>query len=149
MGKLDRIDRATIFLLRHGRTALNADGALRGRVDTPLGTVGRQQAARLADLFADSGLTSVVSSPLRRATATATPLAARFLGEAYEVSRGPISAFNDTAIALAAKANRDRRVIERARREAQERLEASPDQLTKQVASLLRRALELGEWDWT
>jgi broad specificity phosphatase PhoE len=77
MGNFDRIDRATVFLLRHGRTALNAAGALRGRVDTPLDEVGRQEAARLAELFADSGLVLVVASPLRRATGTAAALAAR------------------------------------------------------------------------
>ena len=71
-----------------------------------------------------------------------------FLVEAYEISRAPILAFNDTAVALAAKANRDRRVIEGARRVVQNRLEVHPDHLSKQVASLLRRALELGEWDW-
>ena len=71
-----------------------------------------------------------------------------FLAEAYEVSRRPIHAFNDTAVALAARANRDVRVVERARREVQHRLDQHPDHLTKQVASLLRRALELGEWDW-
>jgi probable phosphoglycerate mutase len=77
MGNFDRIDRATVFLLRHGRTALNAAGALRGRVDTPLDEVGRQEAARLAELFADSELAMVVTSPLRRATGTAAALAAR------------------------------------------------------------------------
>ena len=72
----------------------------------------------------------------------------KFLAEAYETAQAPISAFNDTAAALATKADRDRRVIERARRVVQSRLETEPDHLTKQVASLLRRALELGEWDW-
>ena len=72
----------------------------------------------------------------------------KFLAEAYEIARAPISAFNDAAEVLAAKADRDRRVIERARRVVQSRLDAEPDRLTKQVSSLLRRALELGEWDW-
>jgi flagellar biosynthesis/type III secretory pathway protein FliH len=72
----------------------------------------------------------------------------KFLAEAYEIAQSPISAFNDAAAALATKADRDRRVIERARRVVQSRLDTEPDHLTKQVASLLRRALELGEWDW-
>jgi hypothetical protein len=72
----------------------------------------------------------------------------KFLAEAYEMAQSPISAFNDAAEALAAKADRDRRVIERARRVVQDRLQTEPDHLTKQVLSLLRRALELGEWDW-
>jgi hypothetical protein len=72
----------------------------------------------------------------------------KFLAEAYEVAQSPISAFNDAAVALAAKADRDRRVIERARRVIQNRLQTEPDHLTKQVSALLRRALELGEWNW-
>jgi DNA-binding NtrC family response regulator len=72
----------------------------------------------------------------------------KFLAEAYEIAQSPISAFNDAAAALATKADRDRRVIERARRVVEGRLETEPDHLTKQVASLIRRALELGEWDW-
>jgi hypothetical protein len=72
----------------------------------------------------------------------------KFLAEAYEVAQSPISAFNDAAVALAAKADRDRRVIERARRVVQNRLQTEPDHLTKQVSALLRRALELGGWNW-
>jgi hypothetical protein len=72
----------------------------------------------------------------------------KFLAEAYEVAQSPISAFNDAAVALSAKADRDRRVIERARRVIQNRLQTEPDHLTKQVSALLRRALELGEWHW-
>jgi flagellar biosynthesis/type III secretory pathway protein FliH len=72
----------------------------------------------------------------------------KFLAEAYEVAQSPISAFNDAAVAVAAKADRDRRVIERARRVVQGRLQNDPDHLTKQVSALLRRALELGEWNW-
>jgi hypothetical protein len=72
----------------------------------------------------------------------------KFLAESYEVAQSPISAFNDAAVALAAKADRDRRVIERARRVVQNRLQTEPDHLTKQVSALLRRALELGEWKW-
>lgn len=75
MGNIDRIDQATLFLVRHGRTALNTAGALRGRIDQPLDETGKQEAARLADLFAESGLALVVASPLRRATATAFFLA--------------------------------------------------------------------------
>jgi hypothetical protein len=72
----------------------------------------------------------------------------KFLAEAYEVAQSPIAAFNDAAVALAAKADQDRRVIERARRVVQSRLQSEPDHLTKQVSALLRRALELGEWNW-
>lgn len=62
-----------IFLVRHGRTALNAAGRLQGRVDEPLDALGRDQAARLArslSMLIDDD-TVVLSSPLARARATA------------------------------------------------------------------------------
>lgn len=67
--------RQTIFLVRHGRTALNAAGVLRGRLDPPLDDVGRQEAAAVAELFAGVPLDVVLSSPLRRARETAAPIA--------------------------------------------------------------------------
>jgi probable phosphoglycerate mutase len=66
----------TVYLVRHGRTGLNAQGWLRGRSDPPLDQVGRAEAARLAGLFAGSRLAVVLTSPLQRAVQTATPLAA-------------------------------------------------------------------------
>src|SRR6266498_2992061 len=65
----------TVFVIRHGRTALNADGALRGRVDVPLDEVGLAEAARLGDLFEPVPLMVVVCSPLLRARQTAAPIA--------------------------------------------------------------------------
>jgi broad specificity phosphatase PhoE len=67
----------TVYLIRHGRTGLNAAGRLRGRSDPPLDEVGRAEAARLAGLFAETKLDAVLASPLQRAVQTATPLAAR------------------------------------------------------------------------
>jgi broad specificity phosphatase PhoE len=64
-----------VFVIRHGRTALNVDGALRGRVDVPLDEVGLAEAARLGELFEPVPLTVVVCSPLRRARETAAPIA--------------------------------------------------------------------------
>lgn len=66
----------TVYLLRHGRTALNVAGALRGLIDVPLDAVGEAEAARLGDLFADVRLAVVGSSPLRRARETAERVAA-------------------------------------------------------------------------
>lgn len=66
---------STVYLLRHGRTALNAAGALRGLIDVPLDQVGETEAVRLGDLFAGVPLTAVVSSPLLRARATAAAVA--------------------------------------------------------------------------
>jgi broad specificity phosphatase PhoE len=66
----------TVYLIRHGRTELNARGWLRGRIDPPLDEVGRAEADRLAALFAGTRLDVVLASPLQRAVQTATPLAA-------------------------------------------------------------------------
>ncbi len=65
-----------LYLARHGRTALNARGLLRGRLDPDLDDVGLDEARRLADLLARSGITVVVSSPLSRALQTAGAIAA-------------------------------------------------------------------------
>ncbi|MFT4297448.1 MAG: histidine phosphatase family protein [Micropruina sp.] len=64
-----------LYLCRHGRTPLNAAGVLRGRQDPDLDEVGRAQAQALAERLAGVHPARVVSSPLRRAVRTATPLA--------------------------------------------------------------------------
>jgi broad specificity phosphatase PhoE len=64
-----------IYLIRHGHTALNAAGVLRGRLDPDLDSTGRAEAEALARSFARVPLELVVSSPLRRALATAEALA--------------------------------------------------------------------------
>lgn len=64
-----------VFLIRHGRTGLNAASRLRGRLDVPLDGVGRRQARALAQLFQDVPLRAVISSPLLRARQTALRLA--------------------------------------------------------------------------
>jgi probable phosphoglycerate mutase len=66
---------ATVFLVRHGRTPLNAAGALRGRIDTPLDAVGRREARLLAGVFDGGSLAAVVSSRLTRAVETAAEAA--------------------------------------------------------------------------
>lgn len=80
----------TIYLSRHGETALNADGRLRGLADPDLDDTGRGQAAALGRALADSGAGFVVSSPLARARQTAAAIAAP-LGVTAEVDEG----FND------------------------------------------------------
>lgn len=66
----------TLYLIRHGRTALNAAGMLRGRIDAPLDAVGRDEASRLGALFVDVRLHRIVSSPLSRSFDTACAIAA-------------------------------------------------------------------------
>ncbi len=56
---------AIVFLVRHGRTPLNAAGVLRGRIDTPLDHVGRAEARALGDVFHGVSISGVVTSPLR------------------------------------------------------------------------------------
>ena len=65
-----------MYLVRHGQTALNAAGVLRGRLDPPLDDVGNREAAALGALFAGVPIDLVVASPLRRAVETATAIAA-------------------------------------------------------------------------
>ncbi|MCF6390362.1 histidine phosphatase family protein [Mycobacterium sp. MBM] len=67
------IDR--VYLARHGRTALNAEGRLRGLSDPPLDDVGRAEAGRLAAVLAAKHPTRILSSPLQRAVATAQAIA--------------------------------------------------------------------------
>lgn len=65
-----------LILVRHGRTHLNAEHRLSGRVDVPLDEVGQQQAAGVAALLADAPVRRVVASPLLRTRQTAAPIAA-------------------------------------------------------------------------
>ena len=68
----------TIYYIRHGETAWNAEGRLQGAQDIPLNDLGRRQAAAagiiLADLFARDGRSEhslgFVASPLGRARST-------------------------------------------------------------------------------
>ena len=66
-----------IILVRHGQTALNAEGRLAGRLDVELTDLGRRQAdAVAATVLAAWTPTRVVASPLRRARATAAAFGA-------------------------------------------------------------------------
>lgn len=65
----------TVFLLRHGQTAYNVAGRLRGRADPELNAQGRAQADALGQLFAGVALSRVLASPLQRTIQTAEPLA--------------------------------------------------------------------------
>lgn len=65
-----------VYLARHGRTALNADGRLRGLSNPPLDIIGQAEAQRLADALAACAPTVVISSPLQRAVSTAEAIGA-------------------------------------------------------------------------
>jgi probable phosphoglycerate mutase len=60
-----------LLVVRHGRTAWNADGRIQGHRDIELDATGRHQAEALAAALAGAGV------HLRRAHQTAAPLAAR------------------------------------------------------------------------
>ena len=66
-----------VFLVRHGRTAMNAAGQLRGRLDPPLDDVGRVEAFALARELAYSRPARIVTSPLQRAVQTGHPLSSQ------------------------------------------------------------------------
>jgi broad specificity phosphatase PhoE len=65
-----------IAFVRHGETAHNRDGRLQGRADIELSDRGADQVVRLARRFPAGSLTSVFTSPLRRARQTADAIAA-------------------------------------------------------------------------
>ena len=62
-----------LIIVRHGRTPLNAQGRLQGRVDAELDALGRNQAMAVAQAVVRQvgDVTAVVSSPLARARQTA------------------------------------------------------------------------------
>ncbi|WP_328924382.1 histidine phosphatase family protein [Streptomyces sp. NBC_00190] len=60
-----------LLLVRHGETAWSADGRHTGRTDVPLTASGVEQAVSLAPFFLDRHPALVLTSPLRRAVATA------------------------------------------------------------------------------
>jgi probable phosphoglycerate mutase len=65
-----------VFLLRHGRTAWNAERRYQGQADPPLDEVGRRQALEIAGLVAALEPQLLVSSDAIRAQQTAEPIGA-------------------------------------------------------------------------
>ncbi len=65
----------TIHVVRHGRTALNAQGRYRGLEDPPLDDEGRRQASAAAAALRGRPIAAVEHSSLRRAAETAAPIA--------------------------------------------------------------------------
>ncbi len=64
-----------LHLVRHGETTLSGTGIIAGRLDVPLSLRGEAQARAAADALAARPLVAVMASPLRRARATAAPIA--------------------------------------------------------------------------
>ena len=61
-----------ILLIRHGETDWNRSKVFRGTYDVPLNDRGRRQAALLADALRGRAIDAAYSSPLSRATETAS-----------------------------------------------------------------------------
>ena len=64
-----------VYLARHGLTALNEAGVLRGLLDPPLDDTGQEQARRLGMVLGPRNPVVVIASPLLRAVQTAQPTA--------------------------------------------------------------------------
>ena len=67
--------KTSIFLIRHGQSAGNAEGRFGGHSPTPLSELGQQQAENAAKAVAKERITAIYSSDLLRAVQTAQPLA--------------------------------------------------------------------------
>jgi probable phosphoglycerate mutase len=67
----------SLLLIRHGETAWNRQGRYQGRSDPPLTARGREQARLIGAELAAVHAHSIVSSPLRRAHATALDIGRR------------------------------------------------------------------------
>lgn len=74
--------------------------------------------------------------------------AAALLDRATEIASAPLEGIEEAAEELAAMTGGDLRVLERARRRALEAERNDPGRLSRQVVSLLRRAIEVGSWNW-
>ena len=68
---------ARVYLVRHGQTALNESGVLRGHLDPPLDDTGRHQAQKVGLVLGARQPAVIIASPLRRAIQTAEPIAER------------------------------------------------------------------------
>jgi probable phosphoglycerate mutase len=66
-----------VYVARHGETTWNLAGRYQGRLESPLSPLGTAQALALAGAMDAAGVRRVVSSPLQRCIATATPAAHR------------------------------------------------------------------------
>lgn len=64
-------DKRLIFLVRHGRTALNVQQVFRGHLDGPLDDVGIRQSEQTGELLQDIDLGTIYTSPLERSVQTA------------------------------------------------------------------------------
>jgi len=73
--------RSTVYIVRHGQDEDNAADILNGRRDRPLTQLGRKQAAMVADIVTSYDISTIYSSPLKRAYETAQIIALKSIIE--------------------------------------------------------------------
>lgn len=66
-----------IYFVRHGQTSFSRDNLFCGASNPQLTPDGRQMAEAIADHYANTKWAAIYASPMKRAIATATPLAKR------------------------------------------------------------------------
>lgn len=71
------LKRTPFYFLRHGETEWNRLHLMQGQTDTPLNPTGIVQAEAVARFLAKRKITSIITSPLRRARHTAEVISAR------------------------------------------------------------------------
>ena len=67
-----------VLLVPHGQTPWNEAGRFQGHTDVGMNPRGFEQARRLAESLRDEKIAAIVSSDLKRATETATPVSQLF-----------------------------------------------------------------------
>jgi len=72
----------------------------------------------------------------------------RILARVHQMADEPLEGIEEAAKELAALAGGDVAVVARLRQVAAGNVDAEPDRHNKQVLSLVRRAIEVGRWDW-
>ena len=72
--KVERINMTKFLLIRHGDTDY-VDEALAGRIDSPLNSLGLEQANMIADIIRHLPIKAIYASPMIRTQQTAAPLA--------------------------------------------------------------------------
>ena len=70
------------------------------------------------------------------------------IARALELADEDLLGIDQAALDVAVLCEGDIAVIDAARRHVNELIAGSPDRRNKQAASLIRRALEIGHWDW-
>ena len=80
-------DETTVHVIRHGRTALNAQGRFRGLEDVPLDAHGLAEAEAVASNLSVRPIVAITHSPLSRARQTAEAV-----GRALGLDLAPIRA---------------------------------------------------------